>query len=460
MARIIVLLILLMNTVSHGNCINKVSVLKYKGGNECSSALIGVPIESTSSTSLHNEFTFCGKYFFRFLKEKVILMSMEPYVILGMWIFEKKVGIVLYGGVFHRFYFQNQTVVPDSWQYICLAVSLTEIKIVLNGEILPIDTKAELPHEDIKETKLWFGGALFSDWLSNTRFEGMIAKANLWNSMLENDKLIAITTNGNPAISSAQYDLLSMTFSKNSSCIDHLILDESDELFQNMQQDKILLTDIETDFYSSKYLCQGYGGNLPLPKDNEEVNTLALLIKQSGICKWVYLGLTKSSNEEILDLKGNIVSNLKWRTNQPNGGETQKCIVTSSHSFLHDIECGIKNCFACLIPEKSMFILRGPLTVDAERKYFVTMNSRHTEIRGLTDTECFWNERKWNFGMNLKLDNATINMPPVGLQNWNNGMKLKFTQCTQHEFTCHTYGHCIPMNQRCDGHPDCLDASD
>ena len=38
------------------------------------------------------EITFLA-HFFRFLKEKVMLMSMEPDVILGMWIFEKKVGV-------------------------------------------------------------------------------------------------------------------------------------------------------------------------------------------------------------------------------------------------------------------------------------------------------------------------------------------------------------------------------
>ena len=45
--------------------------------------------------------------------------------------------------------------------------------------------------------------------------------------------------------------------------------------------------------------------------------------------------------------------------------------------------------------------------------------------------------------------------PPVGLQNWNDGKILKFTQCSGDMFTCHTYGNCISMNKRCDGHHDC-----
>ena len=57
--------------------------------------------------------------------------------------------------------------------------------------------------------------------------------------------------------------------------------------------------------------------------------------------------------------------------------------------------------------------------------------------------------------MNLQLDNDTNNMPPIGLRNWNKGLKLKFTQCKPNEFTCHEYGNCISMDKRCDGHPDC-----
>ena len=93
-------------------------------------------------------------------------------------------------------------------------------------------------------------------------------------------------------------------------------------------------------------------------------------------------------------------------------------------SYLDDEECQKKYCFICDIPKKSMFILRGPIPTNTERKYFVRMNQKLTEIRGLIETECFWNKGKWEFGNNLKLDNATNKTPPVGLRNWNNGKKV------------------------------------
>ena len=44
------LLLILFSIASPGNCSNRqVSVIKYKGGNECENDLVGVPIKSTSS---------------------------------------------------------------------------------------------------------------------------------------------------------------------------------------------------------------------------------------------------------------------------------------------------------------------------------------------------------------------------------------------------------------------------
>ena len=232
--------------------------------------------------------------------------------------------------------------------------------------------------------------------------------------------MISITNNEKTVISSAKYNLLSVTTPKNSSCTDYLVLDENDILFQQSQSEKLILVEYKTDFDSSKYLCEGYGGKLTLPKKEEDMKTLGHLIQQSEVCEFPFLGLKKSCDENIVDLKGNVISYLQWAPNQPNGGEFQQCISTNSHSIINDLECQFKKCFFCQIPEKSRFILRGPLISDIERKYFVTMNMKYTEIQGITETECFWKEGKWNLGMNLKLDNATNNMPPVGLQNWNN----------------------------------------
>ena len=454
---IVLVLLILINMTNLGSFAKQVSVLKYKGGEECLSALVGVQIKP--APSLLDEFTFCGKFYFRFLRP-TFLMAIEPDLILKIIDFEKRNGDLFYQNAYHWFNFYNHTITPDSWQYICLAISSIQTKIVWNGEILFSNPKVDVSKEKIKVTKIWLGGALFFDWETNRRFEGMIAKAEFWNIALQDDDLISITTNDKPIISSTKYDLLSSTTtSKNSSCIDYLILDENDVLFQGSLSENHLI-EYKTDFQSSNYMCEGYGGNLTLPKNEEDMKTLGNLIQQSEVCEFPFLGLKKSGNEEIVDLEGNPVYYLKWHLNQPNGGETQLCINTWD-SYVNDVPCDKKRCFFCQIPEKTLFILRGPIPTNTDRKYFVTMSRKLTEIRGVTKTECFWNNGTWYFGKNLKLDNATNNVPPTGLKTWNNGQKFKFTLCKKDEFTCHTFGHCIPMNKRCDGIADCpVDGSD
>ena len=461
------LLLILFNIANQGNCSNhQVSVLNYKGGNECENDLVGVPITSISSiTSQLEEFTFCGMYNFRYLQNS-FLMGIEPSTILRIWDFNNNVGNLFHHGVYYMFDFMNQTVTPDSWQYICVAISPTLIKIAWNGKIILSKTRVDLSKEESTNAKVWLGGAIFFEKEINQRFKGMIAKANFWNNVLKDDEMISITNNGQSAIGATKFDLITKIAHKNSSCIDYLNLDIKDDLFQEEQQHKTILIEYKTDFDSAKYLCQAHGGDMTLPKNDEDMKMLGSHILQSDVCEYPFLRLTKSINDEILDLKGNIMPGLKWGLGQPNGRlsngiDVQGCIATTSDFSIYDIECNIKRCFFCTLPEKTIFILRGSIPIHAERKYFVATNMKDTAIRGITKTECFWNKRKWNFGKNLKLDNDTNKMPPVGLKTWNNGQKLKFTQCKQDEFTCNTYGHCLPLSERCDGQPDCpVDGSD
>ena len=131
------LLLIIFSIASPGNCsTHQVSVIKYKGGNECENDLVGVPIKSTSSmTSLLDNFTFCARYHFRFL-QGCFLTGIEPSSILYIWDFNNNAGNLFHQGTYYKFYFLNQTVTPESWQYICFAISPTLIKIAWNGEIL------------------------------------------------------------------------------------------------------------------------------------------------------------------------------------------------------------------------------------------------------------------------------------------------------------------------------------
>ena len=229
---------MLLNMAILGNCINQVMVLQYKVGDSCSNALVGVPINSNSALE---EFTFCGKYYFRFLRRS-FLMSIKPALLLEISDFDLKKGEVFYHGAYYHFYLHNQNVTPDSWQYICLAVSKSQITVIWNGKIQYRGHKLNVSSTEIKDMKIWLGGALsFSNSIQNRRFEGMIVNINFWNSTLKDEDLISITTNKKIPVISEKNDLLSTINLRNSSCIDYLILDENDVFFQDSKHSENIL---------------------------------------------------------------------------------------------------------------------------------------------------------------------------------------------------------------------------
>ena len=179
-----------------------------------------------------------------------------------------------------------------------------------------------------------------------------------------------------------------------------------------------------------------------------------------------YVGMKKDLTNVVTDLSGNAISPINWGPNQPNGGDLQQCLTfMAQYSAYNDVDCDSEACFACLMPSKFMYHFRGILPFHTERNYFVSMTGKKTEIRGFSESICSWNQT-WQFGSNLKEDDDSNEvksnlLPPVGLNGWNNGTILKFTQCNETQFTCHTYGHCISLYKRCDKTPDCpIDAAD
>ena len=168
--------------------------------------------------------------------------------------------------------------------------------------------------------------------------------------------------------------------------------------------------------------------------------------------------------EKLVDLNGNSVLSPSWSKGEPNGKSYETCIGMIFNSRYIDIKCTAKECFACQMPTKNIFSLRGRIPINIDRYYYVRMTGKKTTIRGIEEkTECLWNNNSWNFGNNLLVQDipSVSTMPPIGLQNWNNGgQKLKFSQCHKDEYTCRLYGNCVPMSKRCDGEQDCLDGSD
>ena len=448
------------------NCNNKVPILRYNIIDDCPNCecTIGIPIQTKSPL---REFTFCGKYRFKYLKDVVMMYMDPPVTYIRIMDYEDRVGILKHDAAGYFFFFPNQNLKPDSWQHVCLSVSLDSMRLVLNGEVV-FDSPPNSVMEDITASTLWIGGENIPQ-LMHRRVHGTITDVYLWKEFLKIEDLISITTSSKSRQSKSISAPVLFSWDKfetaiSSSCLEYETLNENDKLFiENFQEKDTLLVEHQANFATSRNLCQALGGDLLVPKNDYQFGRVADLLKQSDSCRSTFIGLKKLSNKQLVDQNGNPIQFAKWAFNEPNGKDYEQCVVMYDANGYNDGNCGSKNCFSCQMSPKNIYSLRGQIPPSMDRKYFVGMTGKEIEIRGIKQTECIWRNKSWYFGTNYKQDfdqPIGSNMPPIGLQTWNNGEKLKFTQCNEDEFTCNSYGNCVPMSERCDGQQNCIDGSD
>ena len=297
-----------------GTCTIKVPILINKEANDCPDCecTVGIPIKSTY---ILNEFTFCGKYSFKFLKDTVLMYMNAPQVYIRMVNFNDKVGLLMYNLRTYFFSFDNQNMKPDSWQYFCISVHLDSIKLVLNGEIIFDAPPTNTELKTFKETNLWLGGENIPKWISR-RFEGMITDAYLWPESFEVEELILITNNNKeskavpirPLFSWNDFKLPTGRFA---SCIEYHALDRDDKIFKEYQGEEIHLIEQINDFESSNFICKGIGGHLFVPQNNHDLNRIGSYIENSKKCTKAYIGV-KKMNGNLVDLDKNDVSFANW----------------------------------------------------------------------------------------------------------------------------------------------------
>ena len=144
-------------------------------------------------------------------------------------------------------------------------------------------------------------------------FKGVITNAYLWNKSLQIEKFEEINSGEFSTTELFSWnDLDSIITNHRNDCFEKQILNQNDELFQNSFEEKIHLVEHKTTFDTSNYLCQGFGGNLLVPKDEEELITLGTLIQNSGSCRKAFVGMKKRGRDEAVDLQNNNVSFIRY----------------------------------------------------------------------------------------------------------------------------------------------------
>ena len=132
---IIAVFLLFLCLLHMGNCNKSKAILQYKPVKNCPDCkcIIEVPIESNEAM---NEFSFCGKYRFKYLRDTELMNLDGTSTYVRLLDFEAKVGIIQHHKAGYFFSFKNQTLIPDTWQHICLMISAEIITVVLNGEVV------------------------------------------------------------------------------------------------------------------------------------------------------------------------------------------------------------------------------------------------------------------------------------------------------------------------------------
>ena len=244
----ITLLLGFLTLISSGRTTNEVLILKF---NRClAESPVGITIKANS---ILEEFTFCAKYNFRFLRES-LLMGFDEDTHFRMN-FEEQLASFKFVGEYFFYNIENLNIKPDKWQNLCISVSIShnQLKIVLNGEILGDEEKVDLSKKKLLINTLWVGGSEPRDllgsegerpWFTNQRLEGSLTDVQFWNESLSIDIMKSITKSGTITNNIPVPELFSwLTFKmkSNTSCVQYIMMDEKDVLFQEDSQNSVLI---------------------------------------------------------------------------------------------------------------------------------------------------------------------------------------------------------------------------
>ena len=147
--------------------------------------------------------------------------------------------------------------------------------LVMNGEVLLNQTQ-DCPKCTLLQPTLSLGGA------GSNRINGKITEVYLWSHALELEQLISLTTTCE-AKNIPIPDLFSWksisTDATNSSCFNYGMIEKDAEFCERSYPKRITVIEYRTNFETSNYMCQAFGGSLFVPKSNNDSEELGSLIK-------------------------------------------------------------------------------------------------------------------------------------------------------------------------------------
>ena len=269
------------------------------------------------------------------------------------------------GRLSHKFkYPENFSFVPEQWIFFCFSYDnikkslrvFVNAKVVLNQKI-----NQHLDSFIIKENFLElekFGKA--------NQFSGKFTDINIWSSILKDDDIEDMSTcriiKKSPDIllwKEANFNLGPMIYSEDVDLHPCHELHSRQEVMHAYKVD----TAMEPKMKAIR-LCHALGGSMRLPSNEIELQQLSHQLSNFSNF-WFWTPMFKGPNVRVWKNASNKrVTFLKWRKNQPNGGDdAEKCAaiagIGSQGVGYFDTHCSKEWFFYCSVVKHTVFKLHG-----------------------------------------------------------------------------------------------------
>ena len=393
-----------------------------------------------------------------------------------------------------------------TWNHICWSYSgrTKRSKFYYNGRMVAdeqidngsIPSTIEENH-DISNHAFVIGqesDSLRGDYNSNEAFYGNIAELNMWGTVMDNGEISRIAN----CEGLKKGDIISWNKSKLK--ISKAKIEDIDHSVFCKEQSDVVIFPERRSLISAVEVCSSVGGEIIVPKSEEEnkavykiaakytKNCIETKSSSSNIKRFVWIGMqdfqwNPAEQQNINEKYGNYTN---WGQSTLNymstfKGKLMPCAYVTNAGFWEigntdDVCQSLRLCTICSISQTPIFTIKG--LNEKESKIDLNYYLMHNKFHQIDRYESYKGEQKIllkNNEWQINVECTTIKLKKganlLGRQEWDwyeNSCSSKTFRKTNltisvcdfgQEFTCNT-GSCIPIDKRCDGIKDCLDASD
>ena len=383
-----------------------------------------------------------------------------------------------------------------SWNHFCWTYSslsgrntLYHDGILVADKLLP----SNVPHpilpgsEDVQKYLFVIGqdpDTLEGDYSEDQAVFGSIAEFNLWNKIIDHSIIKEM------AKCKKLYKGNVIAWEVDNLRVNEATIRKTKNVKQFCDQERELVVFPDSQsFVAAQETCSSHGGTLVVPNSEEEDKMIINMMKNHAakcfpknrafinVGKVIWLGLEIYNNTWFrkVDGKRSPLNYTNWDTQDWDDG---CAFVTSDGYWDHaGAECDdMQLCLICSIPKSTVFTLKGICKKGSifQWNYYLYINSTNqiNSYEGYKRSQNIFNKNGvWTLEVEGDIIQLNNTSSPIGRNPWKwyerscgistlEKRNLTLSLCVvDKEFTCDS-GHCVSLENRCDGEKDCNDGSD